>query len=133
MFCVLHGTIAWLDQAAPWKSKSCFDDSHLADSVPHETHCSFVDANSDFDEWIKSHLTSVDVENSAHEKVDTDHAALQQTHLTPLQQADAARALKKFTNVFSGKLGCCPCCQVHLESNDDAEPFHARPCSVPDP
>jgi hypothetical protein len=92
----------------------------------------FVDTNDDFDEWIKLHWTLADDKSSKDEKVDTDCAASQQTHLAPSQQAELAEVLKDFTNVFSGELGCCPGHQVHLESFDDAEPFHARPCPVPD-
>jgi hypothetical protein len=89
--------------------------------------------NDDFDEWIESHSTSVDIKSSEHEKVDVDCAAAQQTHLTPSQQAELAEVLKAFTNLFSGEFGCCPGHQVHLlELNDDAKPFQARPHAVPD-
>jgi hypothetical protein len=117
----LTQTIAWLDQAVAWKPKSCFDDSHLAGSVSYQTRCLFADANDDFNEWIESHSTTVDVKSSEHEKVDAGQAAVQQTHLTPSQQAELAKDLNDFTNVFSNELGCHPGHQVHLELNDDMQ------------
>jgi hypothetical protein len=126
----LTRTITWLDQTVPWKPKSCFDNFHLADSVSYETRCSFVDTNDDFNEWMESRLTLVNVKSSKHEKVDADCAAKQRTHSTPLQQADLAEALKDFRNLFRDKFGCHPGCQVHLEPSADAKPFHARPRPV---
>ena len=98
----LTQTIAWSDGSAPWNPKSNFDGSHLlADLVSCETHCFFVDADDDFDEWIESHQTSADVKSSKHEKVDTDCAAAQQTHLTPSQQAEpAGQGSKRFCESF---------------------------------
>jgi hypothetical protein len=64
----------------------------------------FVDTNDDFNEWIESHSTSVDIKSSEHEKVETDCAPTQQAHLTPSQQADPVEALKDFTNLLTAHL-----------------------------
>jgi hypothetical protein len=105
----LSQTMTWSDESVSWKLKSCFDDSNLADPVSYKTHCFFINWNEDFNEWIESHSTTVNIKGSECEKVgSTDHATKQQVHLKPEQQIDPAEVLKDCTPLFAGKLGCYP-------------------------
>jgi hypothetical protein len=128
----LTQTISWMGESVSWKPKSYFNDTNLKDSVAYETHCFYINSTNDFDTWVESHSASVDIKSSKYEKVDTDYVAKQQKHLTPSQQIELANVLKNYKHLFSGKLGCYPGYQVHLELNDDAKPFHTRPYPVPE-
>jgi hypothetical protein len=46
------------------------------------------------------------------------------------QREQLADILQELTTLFSGKLGCYPHEEVHLELNDQATPFHHRPYPV---
>jgi hypothetical protein len=62
---------------------------------------------------------------------DPHHVAEQQTHLSTSQRQELMQLLVRFPKLFSGKLGCFPNKQVHLELQKDAKPFRCCPFPVP--
>jgi hypothetical protein len=57
--------------------------------------------------------------------------AEQQTHLSTSQRQELTQLLVRFPKLFSGKLGCFPNKQVHLELQKDAKPFQCHLYPVP--
>ena len=68
---------------------------------------------------------------NTYDKVDTDRIASEQSHLTQSQRDDLAKLFRKYTKLFSGKLGVYPKKKLHFELIDNAKPFHSRPYTVP--
>jgi hypothetical protein len=67
--------------------------------------------------------TSKTIKSSLNEKHDPHHVAKQQTHLSTSQRQELTQLLARFPKLFSGKLGCFPNKQVHLELKEDAKLF----------
>ena len=68
---------------------------------------------------------------SNYEEVNTDEIAQQQVHLDDEQRRDLANIFRKYTKLFSGKLGVYPKKKLHFELVEGATPVHSRPYSVP--
>ena len=68
---------------------------------------------------------------SKYESVNTDLVAQAQHHLSKSQCQELATLLRKFTKLFSGKLGLYPYRKVHLELLPNTMPSHKQPYLVP--
>lgn len=78
-------------------------------------------------------VTSVDVKESLHDKHDVNQVTDSERHLLPDQRQQLKLVLRKFTRSFSGKLGLCPHCKLHLQMKpEDCEKLHhQRHCPAP--
>jgi hypothetical protein len=71
------------------------------------------------------------IKRSLYKQHDPHHVAKQQTHLSTSQRQELMQLLVRFPKLFSGKLGCFPNKQVHLELQKDTKPFWCRLYPVP--
>ena len=82
------------------------------------------------DEWFETYVVAP-IKDAKYEAVDVDDVVQQQTHLTDEQRNDLNQLLKKYTRLFSGKLGLYPHRKVHIDLIEGAEAKHCKPYPVP--
>ena len=78
-------------------------------------------------------FTSLKLNESKYEKQEVDEVADQQTHLTAPQREALKVLLRKFTKLFSGKLGSYPHRKMHLDVDpkDRKRLRYQRPYPIP--
>jgi transposase InsO family protein len=120
-------TIQWGDLSVPWRSPSSLSDKGFPGSLKQVID--HLAPEPQFDSFSVQ-LGAQEILSSKYEQVDTDTTAQQQRHLSQRQRGQLAETLRRYTTLFSGKLGCYPR-KVRLDYNEDATPFHCRPYPVP--
>ena len=121
-------TIKWGDVTVPWRThESLFKPRHI--QALSDTKDRFA-TETEFQSFA-TQLGAREILAAKYDKVDANVAAQQQTHLSQRQRDQLAEVLQRYPVLFSGKLGCYPGRQVHLEYDKTAAPFHSRPYPIP--
>jgi len=82
---------------------------------------------------LENFMSSAEMLKSKCDKVDVDEVANMQKHLSPSQRKELKHVLRKFTRLFSGKLGSYPHRKMHLDVDpqDRKGLGYQRPYSIP--
>jgi hypothetical protein len=121
-------TIAWGDLRVPFNPHNYFS-SNLFQAVLEDQMVSLFNEH-DANEELLGHKSKT-IKSLLYKQHDPHHVAEQQTHLSTSQRQELTQLLVCFPKLFSGKLGCFPNKQVHLELQKDAKPFWCHPYPVP--
>ncbi len=128
VICCETRTIRWGDLSVSWKPPTFLNDrtfhQHLEDALA-------IAQSDHLETTYAGQPTTKEILSSKYDKVDTQTVAQAQKHLSQRQRDDLGKLLSDFTTLFSGKLGCYPHEQVHLEVNEKLQPFSHRPYPVP--
>ena len=120
-------TVSWNDNTIPFHPSDYFGTSFPASLA--EAMTAFSEAEEQ--EAAILGYKSKTILSSKYDEIETDKIAQQQKHLSQRQRKDLAKLLRKYTKLFSGKLGCYPHRKVHLDLKDGATPASCRPYPVP--
>jgi hypothetical protein len=113
-------TVVWAQLRLPFKPHDYLLSSNLFQTALQDQMVgSFDEQDSDEELGYKSKI----IKSSLYEQHDPHHVAKQQIHLSTSQRQELAQLLARFPTLFSGKLGCFPNKNVHLELRPDAKPF----------
>ena len=120
-------SIKWLDFIIPFHPYDYFTSSAFSASFASASDDPFADR-----EELAHELgyKSRDILPAKYEEVDPFVVAKNQKHLTALQQSQLADVFKKFTKLFSGKLGCYTKKKFTIDIDPNAKPFNCRPYPV---
>lgn len=127
-------TVHWLDEAVAMRASL----SEPRMSRFREFQRQFLDSYITDDENIQPQgldcfMTSTEILEARYRKADIDEEANQQKHLNPSQCLELRNLLRKFTKLFSGKLGSYPHRKMHLDINpvDRKRLCYQRPYAMP--
>jgi hypothetical protein len=130
-------TISWNGNHVPFRPADYFKDPSGVFDIDVNLFNDFEFLFTDFEsedkviEAASQGYKSKTILHSKYDKVDTDEVADQQTHLTAKQRDELKQLLKKYTKLFSGKLGQYPHRKIHLDVMPNAVPKTCRPYPVP--
>jgi len=132
-----HDSVKWRDKIIPMKPPLSQPRMTRFRQIQQQYLASFEDQadalapeGSDF---LDANFTSVEILESKYDKADTDEVANMQKHLSPAQREELKVLLRKFTRLFSGKLGSYPHRKMHLDvSKEDRKRLrYQKPYPVP--
>ena len=73
-----------------------------------------------------------EIKDSKYEKIDIEEVAPKLNYLNQEQKAQLTETLRKFPDLFSGRLGHCKRKKFSLKLKDpQVEPYHGRAFSIP--
>ena len=74
---------------------------------------------------------SAEVLDRAYRSVTAKEVVSQQIYLNKEEHVNLERFLAKYSTIFDGKLGCCPCKKIKLNIPAEAQPIWKRPYPIP--
>jgi hypothetical protein len=122
-----NSELQWYGVSVPMKDPLSLTDEDYQAMI--DVHLTEVD-NEVHDDWFEAYVVAP-IKDAKFEAVDVDDVVKQQTHLTDEQRNDLNQLLKKYTILFSGKLGLYPHRKVHIDLIEGAEAKHCKPYPVP--
>jgi hypothetical protein len=121
-------TIQWGDLSVPWRPHDSFSNQSFPQALRLSTDR--LAPEPEFDSFT-TQLGAQEILSSKYDEVNTSEMAQKQVHLSQGQRDQLSGVLKRYSTLFSGKLGCYPGRKVHLDVDKDAKPFHSRPYPIP--
>ena len=122
--CFETDTIHWKGQSAPMKPLMTANRKARFQTVQQQFLASLEDTDDELapqgHEFEANYFTSVKLNESKCEKHEVDAVAEQQTHLNAAQKEELKVLLRKFTKLFSGKLGSYPHKKMSLDVDRQA-------------
>ena len=130
-------TIHWKGQSSPMKPLLSPQRQSRFQQVQQQFLASLEDKADSIGpqglEFETNFFTSLKLNESEYQKHEVDEVAAKQTHLTAAQQQELKLLRRKFTKLFSGKLGSYPHRKMHLDVDRQAlkRLFYQRPYPIP--
>ena len=130
-------TIHWKGQSSPMKPLLSPQRQSRFQQVQQQFLASLEDKADSIGpqglEFETNFFTSLKLNESEYQKHEVDEVAAKQTHLTAAQQQELKPLLRKFTKLFSGKLGSYPHRKMHLDVDRQAlkRLRYQRPYPIP--
>jgi len=100
-------------------------------STQQRTQTENSSLSEDADDNVQTYSFAAEITHAKYEEWTPAAVAAAQTHLTQSQRDDIEELVRKYSRLFSGKLGLYRGKPIHLEVDDGAIPVHARPYSIP--
>jgi hypothetical protein len=120
-------SIKWGELSVPWRARESMIGQRYVQTLKKDKERRVPELES---ESFMTKPGSSEILASKYEEVDTNFTAQQQDHCSQRQRDQLAEVLRRYTTLFSGKLGCFSR-KVHLEYDQSAPPFHSRPYPIP--
>jgi len=120
-------TVSWLDNHIVMKPNQFWNQKinwyHLLIDNDHQ--------NDLFSENYIIHHQPTEIKHSKYEATSPEEVIKLQKHLNQIQQQQLLNIFERHPILFSGKLGKYPHQKIHLDIQNNAQPFHAKSYAVP--
>jgi hypothetical protein len=120
-----QNTISWLDQQITMKT-----DQFWTQNI--NWYDSLLNNEDNQDKlFAENYIIHQQIKHSKYEAANLKEVITLQTHLNQEQQRQLFNILELYSELFNGKLGKYPHQKIHLDIQENAKPFHAKPYAVP--
>ena len=120
-----QNTISWLDQQITMKT-----DQFWTQNI--NWYDSLLNNEDNQDKlFAENYIIHQQIKHSKYEAANLKEVITLQTHLNQEQQRQLFNILELHSELFNGKLGKYPHQKIHLDIQENAKPFHAKPYAVP--